>query len=165
LAVASTGQAGPVVKTPGGPVFQVNGIAGEKAAFSPSTIKVKSGGTITFQDTTPGGHDAHTVTVLTSASELPKLADFLGNCAVCKLASAHLKDPRNPQKGVKAYVLRGGKPSAGPAQFTGRGDSVVIAPKGPHKSAVVTVTAPAGKTLYFFCAIHPWMQGKIVVTG
>jgi len=25
------------------------------------------------------------------------------------------------------------------------------------------VTAKPGTTLYFLCAVHPWMQGKIVV--
>jgi hypothetical protein len=40
----------------------------------------------------------------------------------------------------------------------------VLAPKGPHKSETVVVSAPPGTRLYFMCAIHPWMQGKIVVT-
>jgi hypothetical protein len=25
------------------------------------------------------------------------------------------------------------------------------------------VTAKAGTTLYFMCAVHPWMQGKVKV--
>jgi hypothetical protein len=25
------------------------------------------------------------------------------------------------------------------------------------------VSAPAGSVLYFVCAVHPWMQGKIIV--
>jgi plastocyanin len=40
------------------------------------------------------------------------------------------------------------------------GDSLFQAP-GKNVSAVVS--APAGTTLYYLCAIHPWMQGKIVV--
>jgi len=27
------------------------------------------------------------------------------------------------------------------------------------------VTAPAGTTLFYICAIHPWMQGIINVTS
>jgi imidazolonepropionase-like amidohydrolase len=48
--------------------------------------------------------------------------------------------------------------------FDVEGDSVVLAPKGPHKTEKVVVSAPPGTTLYYLCAIHPWMQGKIVVT-
>jgi hypothetical protein len=32
-----------------------------------------------------------------------------------------------------------------------------------HKSVTIKVTAPDGTILYFVCALHPWMQGKIVV--
>ena len=32
-----------------------------------------------------------------------------------------------------------------------------------QKEAKFTVTADAGSTLYYFCAIHEWMQGKIGV--
>jgi hypothetical protein len=33
----------------------------------------------------------------------------------------------------------------------------------PGTSISVTVDAPAGATLSFFCAIHAWMQGTITV--
>ena len=52
----------------------------------------------------------------------------------------------------------------GPEGFDEEGDSLALAPKGPHKSGTVVISAPAGTTLYYMCAIHPWMQGKIVVT-
>ena len=43
------------------------------------------------------------------------------------------------------------------------GDSVAIFPMGaPIK---MTVTAQPGTTLAFMCAIHSWMQGKMVVDG
>jgi plastocyanin len=35
---------------------------------------------------------------------------------------------------------------------------------GPHNSITIKVTAKPGTTLHFFCAVHPWMQGKIVVS-
>jgi hypothetical protein len=47
--------------------------------------------------------------------------------------------------------------------FDTRGDSLFLAPAGPHKRATVVVSAPAGTTLYYVCAVHPWMQGEIVV--
>ena len=36
---------------------------------------------------------------------------------------------------------------------------------GPRKgnSFEVPVTAPAGSTLYFLCAVHPWMMAKLNV--
>ena len=42
------------------------------------------------------------------------------------------------------------------------GDSIAIQP-GAHKTISATVSAPSGTRLYFVCAVHPWMQGKIVV--
>lgn len=41
------------------------------------------------------------------------------------------------------------------------GDSEFMAPG--QRSTSFTVTAAAGSKLYYFCAIHPWMQGKISV--
>ena len=35
--------------------------------------------------------------------------------------------------------------------------------KGTHD--VAKVTAKAGTTLYFICAIHPWMQGSVKVVA
>jgi len=32
-----------------------------------------------------------------------------------------------------------------------------------HSKTTVVISAPAGTTLYYMCAVHPWMQGKIVV--
>jgi hypothetical protein len=31
------------------------------------------------------------------------------------------------------------------------------------ESASATISAPAGSTLFYLCAIHPWMQGSIIV--
>ena len=85
----------------------------------------------------------------------------MNNCKACRLALGHLKDPQHPDTSpVKTYILNQGKPG-----FNTRGDSLALAPAGPHKQAKVQVTAPAGTTLYYLCAIHPWMQGTIVVTG
>ncbi len=41
------------------------------------------------------------------------------------------------------------------------GDSRILLPR---QSLFATVTAPAGTTLNYVCAIHPWMQAKIHVT-
>jgi len=41
------------------------------------------------------------------------------------------------------------------------GDSAFIAPG--QKSFSFKVTAKKGSRLYFYCAVHPWMQGKLKV--
>jgi hypothetical protein len=43
----------------------------------------------------------------------------------------------------------------------GPGDSYFIAPTA--KKLTFKVTAKKGTTLYFLCAIHPWMQAKVIV--
>jgi plastocyanin len=157
LAMAAS-QGGPIVRTPEQIVFVPNAFNGTTMRFDPGTVAVKSGGTVTFIDSEKD--EPHTVTVV-KKSELPRTAAQVNNCKACALALGHLKDPRHPDTSpVKTYVL-----DKGQMGFDARGDSVVITPGGPHKKAVVTVSAPAGSTLYYVCAIHPWMQGSIVVTG
>ena len=41
------------------------------------------------------------------------------------------------------------------------GDSEFIAPG--QKKVTFKVTAKAGAKLFYFCGVHPWMQGKITV--
>ena len=41
------------------------------------------------------------------------------------------------------------------------GDSAFFAPD--QKTFSFKVTAKAGSKLFYFCAVHPWMQGKITV--
>ena len=134
-------------------IFQANVKVESTFRFSPGTIRVPSGGTITFQDTS--SNDPHTITISPKAA-LPKSQD--APCKACQIAAGHLKDPNDPSKGVKAYVL-----NKGPAGLDELGDSLAIVPHGPHKTASIVVSAPAGTTLYFVCAVHPWMQGKIIV--
>jgi hypothetical protein len=68
-----------------------------------------------------------------------------------------------------------GPPSKNPAEageegwdtlgsLTKKGDSWFTGTK-PKASIVQKVTAAAGTTIYFMCAIHPWMHGSIKVTA
>jgi len=159
FAVAANGSSGPIVKTPGGEIFKVNKEAGDTLHFAPAVITVTSGESVTFEKTDKGP-DPHTVTIATSKAQLPR--SFESPCKPCDAARGHLKNPKSqqgpPQNPVAHWVLDKGQPG-----FDTFGDSVVLAPKGPHKSATVVISAPAGTTLYFVCAIHPWMQGKIIV--
>ena len=121
---------------------------------APGTIRVASGGTVTFHDNS--NNDAHTITISPKAA-LPRSAD--GPCKARQIASHHLKNPNSQNSPVAHWVL-----NKGAIGLNGEGDSLALAPKGPHKSASIVISAPAGTTLYYMCAIHPWMQGKIVVT-
>lgn len=157
LATAAS-QGGPIVRTPEQNLFIPNALFGSTLRFDPATVTVASGGKVTFIDSEKD--EPHTVTVV-KKSELPRTPGQVNDCKACGLALGHLKDPRHPDTSpVKTYVLDKGQPG-----FDARGDSVLITPVGPHKKAVVTVSAPAGTTLYYVCAVHPWMQGSIVVTG
>jgi hypothetical protein len=83
------------------------------------------------------------------------------NCKACRLATGHLKHPRaepGPTNPIVHWTLNKGQPGLDTV-----GDSIAIQP-GAHKRITVQVSAPSGTTLYFVCAVHPWMQGKIVVT-
>jgi plastocyanin len=157
LALASA-DGGPIVRTPEQTIMVPNALEATTMHFEPAAVTVKSGGTVTFVNSE--SDEPHTVTVVNRA-ELPRTQAQVENCAACRLALGHLKNPRDPENSpIKTYVL-----DKGAKGFDTRGDSVFLAPKGPHKRATVTVTAPAGTTLYYLCAVHPWMQGQITVTG
>ena len=49
-----------------------------------------------------------------------------------------------------------------PANFDKPGDSVFIGPN-VGDSADSKITAKKGTKLFFLCAIHPWMQAKVIV--
>jgi plastocyanin len=143
--------------------------------FSPGKVSVQSGCKLTFEydPSMPAAMlamaDPHTLTIA-SASQLPKTLDQVENCqAACGPALGHLKNPKDPEAAgspanpIVSWVLHAGKPTT---QMTigGIGDSVAIVPTKAHRAITVTVTAASGTTLHFLCAVHPWMQGEIVVT-
>jgi plastocyanin len=148
----------------------VKALAGEKVAinkyfqdnmrFSPGTISVQSGATLTFEYGDKE-QEPHTLTIVPKGS-LPKTADQVMNCAACqKLAVGHLKNPKAPpddSNPIVHWTLNKGRPGLDTV-----GDSLAIQPDAKHKSISVQVSAKPGTTLYFLCALHPWMQGKIVV--
>jgi plastocyanin len=124
--------------------------------WSRLTITVKSGDSVTFEHADKT-QDPHTVTIATTKAQLPTDFDEAAppTCKPCAVAAKHGGGNGPP----KHWVLNAGKPG-----LDTLGDSIALAPKGPHKTATVVVSAPAGTTLYYVCAIHPWMQGEIKVT-
>jgi plastocyanin len=144
----------PVVKTPGGVSLVVNQYIKDAVHFSPGHITVPSGSSVTFRHTTKE-NEPHTITVSTAA-DLPKKAADLDRCKPCRIAAKHLKNPKDESSPIAHLVL-----DQGPAGLDEEGDSLALKPK---KSVTAVISAPPGTTLHYMCAIHPWMQGTIIVT-
>jgi len=146
---------------------KINRYYGLGLHFSPGTLHVKSGSTITFEVSNSQG-ETHTLTIAPKA-DLPRTVAQVSNCTICKqLAVGHLKNPAAVGSGappvVAHWILHAGKPSDGSAGLSTTGDSIAVQSGGSHNSITIKVTAKPGTTLHFFCAVHPWMQGKIVVS-
>jgi plastocyanin len=120
--------------------------------FTPQDLEVKSGATVKLADKAKT-EDPHTIT-LVKKSQQPKTIAKAFNCAVCNAAlGAHEVNDQTGEVGKP--VVDVGQPG-----FDVPGDSMVINPKGKIS---FKVAAKKGTTLYYLCAIHPWMQGKIKV--
>jgi plastocyanin len=131
--------------------------------FTPRRIAVHTGDAVTWNNQTT---DVHTVSVV-SRDQVPRTIDQVNNCPVCnELIAAHTPNGPPPQ-GQPVLVLDGFKAANPPAKFAGPGDSALIPPPGLGlpTSVTGTITAPAGTTLNYLCAFHPWMQATIRVLG
>jgi plastocyanin len=141
--------------------FRPNKYVQDNMAFAPGSVTVASGDSITFKFGDTKSREPHTLTIVPK-NTLPRTGAQVENCSICqKLATPHLKHPHAPpdqNNPIVHWILNKGKPG-----LDAVGDSVAIQQPGAHKSVTIQVTAPAGTTLYFLCAVHPWMQGRIVV--
>jgi hypothetical protein len=133
--------------------FKRNKFIRDGAHFSPGTVVIRSGGKLTLKNRQP---HPHTFSIV-SKSDVPKTIGKVDNCGapgtICdKIFTAHKPDADgNPT----VPVVDVGKPGIDQV-----GDSVIL---GPKESKTVTVSAPKGTTLSFFCGIHAWMQGVLKV--
>ena len=162
LAVSAVGvgsAAAAVVRTAGAPEVRRNEFIRDTVRFLPGSITVRSGELVTWRDR-DRSPEPHTVTVV-NRREQPRTAPQVFRCfggrGPCALANAHLADPNNPESDIARTRV-----DVGPAGLNTRGDSLFLA---PGRSISGRVTAAVGRTLYYFCAIHPWMQGSIRVTA
>jgi plastocyanin len=141
----------------GGPSFKANAYFKETLHFVAGTVTVRSGATVTLTNTTS---DPHTLSIV-KASQQPHTIGQLENCEVCgSIAKAHGLNPNGPPASgpPPIPVVNVGAPG-----FDQPGDSIIIGPKGRGGPVTFKVTAKPGTTLYFMCAIHPWMQGRFLV--
>ena len=167
LAGAANGSpSGPTIKVVGGGIFIPNGMVAETFRFQPGDITVTSGSTLTFVKA-EGSTDPHTLT-LVDKSQLPKNVDQVFSCGsshsdACS-AAVHAHFPHNAPPVVEVDT------DSTPG-LSAPGDSLLLCPNPNLQqqtcgkgSVSWIVSAPAGSTLYFVCAIHAWMQGVIHVT-
>lgn len=154
--VAITAQAGEsrAVRVTGTESFVPNAKVMATFRFGPGPLDVHSGDTVTWSDDTG---DLHTISVV-ARGDLPATIEEVFSCPVCGPILAGHFDLSTFPPTLITPVLGGG--ADGTAGFDGVGDSKVLFPGG---SASAAITAPAGSTLHYLCAIHPWMQGTINV--
>lgn len=154
ILMASAGES-KTVRTRGDETVKPNALISSNLRFSPGTVTVVSGGTVTWQhaDETEA---PHTVTVV-EQSDLPDTFLEVFGCSepggVCLQALiAHFT--------FGPVIDAFGPGDLAAPELDGVGDSILF----EHGQAVTTtVSAPSGTTLYYLCAIHPWMQGSIQV--
>ncbi len=136
----------------GGEKFVPNALIQSTFRFSPGSIIATSGQVVTWTDAAQFP-EPHTVTVV-DQSDLPADVEEVFGC----------QGPGEPCGDALAAHFPGGPPipvvNVGSAGLDAPGDSLLFFPGG---SISATVSADAGTTLYYLCAIHPWMQGSIAV--
>lgn len=158
-ALAASGKAPSHVKIAikGGETFKPNVFDKDSSHYTPGTVTVRSGATVTL---TNDGPEPHSLS-LVAKSALPRTVGQLNNCGICRqIAITHGINPMGPPtSGPPPHpVVDVGAPG-----FNEPGDSIVIGPKGPFGKVAFKVTAKKGTTLYFMCIVHPWMQGRFLV--
>lgn len=150
------------IRISGGTVFKAGKFMKDEVRFNARTT-VASGGTIKVVNKGSVNAGPHTVTLLkpsampTTLKQAELCFQFRGVCG--PLAAAHELDPDSGEPKVPVYDAgAAGFDTLGDAKQAG--DSVFFA---PGKGTSFKVTAKSGSVLPFFCAVHPWMQGKISV--
>ncbi len=122
---------------------------------------VKSGGTVTIVNNAPmeGPHSFSIV----AKKDLPRTVAQINNCKICgTIAQEHGADP-NSNTPPKYLFVENGQGTNTPPNIDRPGDSAFI-PATQGAKVTLKVTAKPGTTLYFMCAVHPWMQAKLIVT-
>jgi plastocyanin len=131
--------------------YVINKYAQNTSHFAPGAVTIRSGGTLTVK--TQAG-SPHTFSIV-KATQLPKTTRQIERCTICQtLAKAHGANPNSDAAPAKPVV------DVGATGIDRTGDSVFLQPSRRTK---LKITAKKGRTLYFMCAIHPWMQGKLLV--
>jgi plastocyanin len=149
------------VTTRGDEVLKVNVGVNSTLRFSPGPLNAGVGDSITWVAGDKIGAP-HTVTLTRNPEALVEtFLEMIGiePCPACDAAiggalGGHFPDMLPP---VLELGLGDG--------FGADGDSFLFGNGFPASKTVVLEDVTAGETVYYFCAIHPWMQGSIDITG
>jgi plastocyanin len=146
---STSASSGRTVRVTGQEQFVANAKIMATLRFTPGPLSVRSGETVTWVSDTD---EPHTMSVV-AAGDVPTNIGEVFACGVCgAILAGHFPNGFN---NPPVPVLNAGSPG-----FDAIGDSLLIAPDG---TASTTISAPAGSTLHYLCAIHPWMQGTVNV--
>jgi hypothetical protein len=131
--------------------------------FGPSTVHEGEELRV-VNDTKPSQVGPHTFSLVTKGS-LPKTAKARKSCFtpehIClSIAEWHHFNPKTEKVG-KPEVEVGAEGWSTMGSVKTEGDSWFTEKAGATTER--KVTAKAGTTLYFMCAVHPWMQGSVKV--
>ena len=179
VAIAAVAAAGVAVSAPaagaakkneirivGGTVFKAGKYVKLGVRFKPANVVVKSGAVVTVKNKSTDP-EPHTISFI-ERQLLPKSFDVDPGLDQ-KLMEAHQVDQTNEQAPPGVFVVDNGVavPEGGMLEVDTAfspdvaGDSAFI--DVGQKTFAFKVTAPKGSKLFYYCAIHPWMQGKITV--
>jgi plastocyanin len=151
VSLGATARSSATLTATTGSRYVINKYAQNTSHFSPGAVTIRSGGTLTVRSQ---AGSPHTFSIV-KAAELPKTTKQIEQCKICQtLAKAHGASPNSDAAPAKPVV------DVGATGIDRTGDSVFLQPSRRTK---LKITAKKGRTLYFMCAIHPWMQGKLLV--
>jgi len=141
----ATVPSGNIIRAEGTETFERDAQIQSTFRWSPEAITVPTGSFIQLENKVA---EPHTISIVLRTQRPNSVAEVF-QCQVCGSIFAHLGNNNHYDPG-------------GDGGLNQPLDTWVVKPFGVQK---VKVTAPAGTTLFYICAIHPWMQGIINVTS
>jgi hypothetical protein len=144
--------------------FRINRYVQDGTRWQNDVYRVKSGGTISIVNLA-ASDGPHTFSVV-QKSQRPRTTRQIEACdsgrGIClKIAKEFGANPES-NKPPKFRFVNNGKGTNTPPNVDGPGDMAFIDAKQKAK-VTLKVTAKPGTTLYFICAVHPWMQATLEV--
>jgi hypothetical protein len=140
--------------------FKINRFVKDSLRWQKDVYQVRSGGTLHIVNKAEDG--PHTFSIV-AKKDLPRTTKQINQCSICEKIGQQfgITDPNSEAPPPHNYVDDGVAQDT-PANFDKPGDSVFIGPN-VGDSADAKITAKKGTKLFFLCAIHPWMQAKVIV--
>jgi hypothetical protein len=139
---------------------KVNRYLQDELRWKKDVYTVKSGGTVHVLNLA-ADEGPHTFSVV-KAKDLPKTVPQMFNCKVCEAIGKALGANPETEDPPPHFYLENGVAQDTVPNLDKPGDTAFIPPQKNYK-VDLKVTAKKGTTLNFLCAIHPWMQAKVLV--